>query len=147
MSFTYAEENATERQRLNNLAACLTVEHRSRRLSNGWSVASALIRLAFWDQCCLARVKEWERAGFTPSLLTGNVVNIINDAVCRLSDTIPPRAAIQLAEAAAEAVDHAVERIAPQLAETVETAGHPSVLRRAVHRREHLNQIERAIGV
>jgi len=146
MNQTYAEENTAERQRLNNLTARLTDEHLARRLGNGWSVAAALIHLAFWDQCGLARVKEWERTGFTPSVLTGEVVNVINDAVFRLSEAIPPRAAIQLAQAAAEAADRAVERITPQLAETIEAGGHARVLRRAAHRREHLNQIERAIG-
>jgi predicted transcriptional regulator len=42
----------------------------------------------------------------------------------------------------AEAIDRKVESISPELAAAIETAGYVHFLRRAIHRRQHLDQIE-----
>ena len=69
----------------------------------------------------------------------------INAAVRTLSDAIPPRAAADLAVAAAAAIDRHLETISPDLRESIASAGGERLLNRSLHRREHLDQIERAL--
>jgi len=73
------------------------------------------------------------------------MADAVNEAVRSLSVAIPPKARAALAQAAAEAIDHALEGIAPELEAAIEAAGRVRILRRSEHRREHLDQIERAL--
>ena len=54
MNETYVIENTVERDRLMALTARLTEEELRRQLPNGWSVATKLAHLAFWDLYWLA---------------------------------------------------------------------------------------------
>jgi len=87
-------------------------------------------------------IEKWDRDGF--SYLPASV-DAINYAVLALSRTIPPISILGLVWQAAEAIDRKVERVSPELAAAIETAGYSHVLRRAAHRREHLDQIERGL--
>jgi hypothetical protein len=144
MNETYMAENAAERQRLFSLTSHLTDADLTRKLDDGWTIAAQLAHLAFWDQYALSLVNEWERNGFVKVMLVS--VDALNDAAHLLSDAIPPRAALQLARAAAEALDQKLETLTPELAHAIETGGHIRVLRRALHRREHLDEIEKVLG-
>ena len=73
-------------------------------------------------------------------------VDAVNEAVRVLSAAIPPDAAVELARIAAEAVDRELEGLSPELEKAIEAANRPRVLRRSEHRREHLDQIERALA-
>ena len=72
-------------------------------------------------------------------------VDAINEAVRVLSAAIPLRAAAELARTAAEAIDRKIDGISAELAAAIEAAGRPRILRRSEHRREHLDQIEKAL--
>ena len=139
----YVEENAIERERLRTLAARMSDDDLSQPLGDGWTPATVLAHLAFWDQRQLVLLKKWEREGVKPSPVD---VDTINEAVRTLCLALPPRAAAQLAMAAAEAVDHELEQIPPDLVAAIEAAGLVRALRRALHRREHLDPIEAALA-
>jgi hypothetical protein len=70
----------------------------------------------------------------------------VNDPLSTLSETIPPRAAAKLAVDAAKAIDGMVEKLATAQAGELLRMGLERTLRRALHRREHLDKIERALG-
>ncbi len=142
MNVVYATENATERQRLFELTAKWTETDLTCQLANDWSVATKLAHLAFWDQYYLALFEQWERDCITPSAAD---VDAINAAVRFLSRAIPPRTVVELVRAAAEAIDRKLETISPNLEAAIEATGRVRLLRRAMHRREHLDQIERAL--
>lgn len=142
MNATYATENATERQRLFELTARWTDTDLTCRLANDWSVASKLAHLAFWDQYYLALIERWERDGFSPSAAD---VDAINAAVRVLSREIAPQAVVTLVRASADAIDRKLETISPDLEAAIEATGQVRLLRRAMHRREHLDQIETAL--
>jgi len=144
MNEIYASENAAERERLVRLTSQLTKADLARELDDGWTIAAQLAHLAFWDQYALSLVEGWERNGFVKVTLVS--VDALNEAAHLLSDAIPPPAAIQLAQAAAEAMDRKLETITPELAAAIEAGGHIRVLRRALHRREHLDEIEKVLG-
>jgi hypothetical protein len=142
MNTVYATENAAERQRLFVLTEKWAEADLTRELANDWSVATKLAHLAFWDLYYLALIEHWERTGFRSSSAE---VDAINLAVRHISRAIPPAAAAELARASADAIDRKLETIDSGLEEAIEESGHVRLLRRAIHRREHLDQIERAL--
>lgn len=143
MDQSYAVENARERQRLQALIASLSDEDLKRPLPNGWSVAIALAHLAFWDGQRLAVLKQWERAGVQAAPADADTINA---GVHLLAADIPPRRAAQLAIEAAEAIDQALEHMSAELLTAIEAEGQSRILRRSVHRRAHLDQIDAALG-
>lgn len=142
MNERYTQENAAERQRLVTLTDRLTDAELDLELANGWTVATKLAHLAFWDHYYLALIHEWERTGFTTSSTS---VEAVNEAARALSRVIPPAAVVQLVQTAADAIDRKLEGLSPELEAAIETSGRVRILRRALHRREHLDQIEKAL--
>jgi hypothetical protein len=143
MNDFYTADNASERERLIRVTARLSDEDLRRQLPNGWSVATTLVHLAFWDTYYLALLKGWERSGCVPSSVD---FHAINEAVRILGNAIPAQATVQLVQAAAEAIDRHLEGIPPELRAAIETSGRFRILKRALHRREHLDQIESALA-
>jgi hypothetical protein len=142
MERAYATENTHERQRLRTLVARLSDDDLKRPLPNGWTVAITLAHLAFWDRQRLALLRRWERDGVKPAPTDADT---INEGVRVLATVLPPRTAAQLALDAAEAVDQALEQLSAEMVTQIEVGGQASILRRAVHRRGHLDRIEQAL--
>lgn len=145
---SYIVHNKAERERLRALVDRLSDAELSRRLSAGWTIAGVLAHLAFWDQRILVLVERWERGGpgSAPRPINREDVDWINDAAKALCLALPPRAAARLAIATAEAVDQKVEALSADLIAENAAAGNPINLLRAEHRREHLDEIERALA-
>ncbi len=143
-TFPYTVENATERERLRALVARLSDADLIRTVEHGWTVAAVLVHLAFWDRNRLATLRQWQRDGQAPP--SGGSPDPINEAIAELSRAIPPRAAARLAVEAAEAIDRALEQLPPEMVATIEAAGMMRLLNRSLHRRDHLDQIKRALG-
>jgi hypothetical protein len=145
---SYVAENSAQRQRLRALVERLGDEDLRRPLPADWTVAAALAHLAFWDQRILVLVERWERGGpgSAPRRIDNADVDWINDSAKALCLALPPRAAAQLALNVAEAVDRKVEALGEDRLAANAAAGSPVNLLRAQHRREHLDEIERALG-
>jgi hypothetical protein len=73
-------------------------------------------------------------------------VDWINDAAKPTQLALPPRRAATLAVETARAADHAVATLSDELLARNVAAGNPINLRRAEHRREHLDEIERTLA-
>ena len=71
----------------------------------------------------------------------------LNEALLPLWQALPARAAADEALAAARAVDQALDAASPALIEQIIAAGNPINPARGNHRAEHIEQIERALGV
>jgi uncharacterized damage-inducible protein DinB len=142
---SYIAENDTQRQRLRALVEKLTDEQLRQPMAAGWTIASVLAHLAFWDQRILVLLEHWEQ-GKAPRSHNAEDVNWINDAAKALCLALPPRVAAQLALATADVVDRKVEALPDTRLAANEAAGHPLNLLRAQHRREHLDEIEHALG-
>jgi len=138
----YAAENDRSRERLSHLMTRLREEDLKRTVESGWTVATVLLHLAFWDRYCLALLEGWERSGYVPSAAN---VEALNDTIEFLSLSFPPQRAGELARSAADLIDHKLEQISSDLAQTLEESGRARILRRALHRNEHLDQIERVL--
>jgi hypothetical protein len=106
----------------------------------GWTVASALAHLAFWDQRSLILIKRWKMGEVVAHSPVDT--DLTNDALLPLCLALPPRAAADLALSSAEAVDGEIEELSPDLIACIETLGDRFRLYRSDHRRMHLDQIE-----
>ena len=135
-------DNAAQRARLESLAGRLTDAELGRDLGDGWTVAVALCHLAFWDRRAVLVLERWERDGTLPD---NPEPDLLNDALVAEWQLVPPRRAAALAVAAAQAVDHVIERLDARVADAIRGRGEEWRLRRAAHRREHLDQIDQAL--
>ncbi|HET9870359.1 MAG TPA: maleylpyruvate isomerase N-terminal domain-containing protein [bacterium] len=136
-------ENTGERRRLAFLAGRLGPEELGLELPNGWTVAVVLAHLAFWDLRQASLIRRWVEEGTRPESLDADSVN---EPLAQLCAALPPEAALALALDAAEAADLQVERLTAAQAEALVGMGLERNLRRSLHRRTHLDQIEKALG-
>jgi len=143
MRLPFVEENTKARQRLEVLAARLTEEDLKRATPFGWTVAALLAHLAFMDQRVLVLLRRWQTQGFNPSPLEETS---INDALKPIAHALAPRTALELCVSSARAVDAAVAEISPefyaQIQEQIAATGTWCRFNRALHRNDHLNDIE-----
>ncbi|MGH7305437.1 MAG: DinB family protein [Candidatus Rokuibacteriota bacterium] len=148
MAPSYVTENNHERARLRALVDRLSDGELTRSLDAGWTVGAVLAHLAFWDQRALILIERWEQEGLraTPPSIDEKDVDWINDSAKALCLALPPRAAARLAVAVADAVDRRVASLSDELVAANAAGGRPINLSRAEHRREHLDEIERAFG-
>jgi hypothetical protein len=143
----FVSDNATELKRLKDLVARASDAELGHPLSAGWTVASVLLHLAFWDQRALVLVERWRKAGATalPAPANGADVDWINDAAKPMFLALPARRAADLAVTIAEAVDQQIAALPDEFVTHNAAAGSPVNLLRAEHRHEHLAEIEAAL--
>jgi hypothetical protein len=145
---SYVAKNAAELARLRRLVTTVSDAELARPMPAGWTVASVLGHLAFWDQRIVALLDAWQAGGMKgapPSLHQDNV-DWINDATKPLLLVAPPRQVAEVTLAIAETVDRRVESLADSALAANAAAGSPLNLLRAEHRGEHLDEIEHALG-
>ena len=142
----YVAENEIERKRLASLVARLSDQDLARPMPGGWTVASVLGHVAFWDQRVIALVEEWRKAGVgtPPKTLEGNV-DWINDATKPLLLAVAPRRAAELTLSIAESTDRMLAELPEEFLAANGRAGSPVNVHRAEHRREHIDEIETAL--
>jgi hypothetical protein len=141
---SYVAENAAELRRLRSLVERLSDADLARPTPGGWTVASSLAHVAFWDQRILFWLDRWER-GETPRGLEEADVDWINDAGKPLCLALPPRVAARLTVEVAEQVDRRLAVLTDDRIAANKEAGEPLFLARAHHRKTHLDEIERVL--
>ena len=145
MEQSYAAENKAERARLKAVVDRLTDADLARPMSKDWTVGVGLMHLAFWDGLSLAKFEEWERTGEVQIPPMRDMVDGINQAMVPWWRTIAPAQVKHAVVVAAEAVDRKAEMLPAPIIEAI-LALRPQSLRRANHRRQHLDQIERTLA-
>lgn len=137
-------DNKAEREHLIALVSKLSDEQLAHPMEAGWTVAAVLAHLAFWDQRGMVLLEKWGHEGIGPSPIDTDVVNEVTRTLLL---AIPPRQAAQLAIDCAARIDEAIERLSLQRVADVAEKGKTVRLNRADHRRTHLGEIERALGL
>jgi hypothetical protein len=145
MDRSYVTENEAERARLQAIVAQLTDADLARAMSEDWTIGVGLMHLAFWDGLSLSKFEEWERTGEVQIPPMREMVDGINHAMLPWWRTIAPAQVKHAVVAAAEAVDRKAETLPAPIIEAI-LALRPRSLTRAIHRRQHLDQIERALA-
>jgi uncharacterized damage-inducible protein DinB len=145
MDQSYVAENAAERARLQAIVARLSDADLARPMSQDWTIGVGLMHLAFWDGLSLSKFEEWERTGTVDIPPMRDMVDGINQAMLPWWRTIAAAQIRHAVVAAAEAVDRKAETLPATIIEAI-LAMRPRMLTRASHRRQHLDQIERALA-
>ncbi|MBA3738446.1 MAG: maleylpyruvate isomerase N-terminal domain-containing protein [Actinobacteria bacterium] len=145
----YVAQNEEQLTRMRNLVDTLSDEELAAPMEAGWTVASVLGHLAFWDYRIVALVDRWGSDGEgtqpdAPGSYDEEAVDWINDAGKPLLRAMPPRVAAQAAVDAAGEADRRVADLSDDLWATNERTGNYINPLRADHRREHLDEIDQA---
>jgi len=138
---SFIELNRASTNRIRDLAARLSDAEMQHPVGEHWTVAIALAHLAFWDRRVLYVLDMTERDGahFVP-----DIDIFVNDLSLPLWAAIPPRAAARIAIETSEALDKRLEEYPPALLEEIYTYNKRWVVR-ALHRGEHLDEVDAAL--
>jgi len=139
MAFPSVEANDRSRARLRSLTAQLSDDDLALSTPYGWTVAALLAHLAWWDQRVLVLLRRWKEKGVDESPVDSQAVN---EALRPLGHAIEPRRAMALCLASAKAVDAELETLTPDLVERIEAGATQFRFNRALHRNDHLHDIE-----
>ena len=138
-------ETDAERERLRALTARLSDGELARPMPDGWTVAAVLAHAAYWDARAIYWIDKWGPDG-EPTTYEEENTDAVNDAAKPLCLALTPRAAAELALRLAEAADGKVRGLSDAMLEKIAAKGGPPFnLSRAIHRKEHLDDIEREL--
>lgn len=141
MDYAFIELNRASSNRIHTLAARLSDEEMQHRVGEHWTVAIALAHLAFWDRRVMYVLDMTERDG---KLFIPEIDIFVNDLSLPLWAAIPPREAARIAIETAQNLDKMLESFPPALLEEIFTYNKRWVIR-ALHRNEHLDEVDRAL--
>ncbi|HEY5487159.1 MAG TPA: hypothetical protein VIK06_05875 [Candidatus Limnocylindrales bacterium] len=140
--------NAESRERLVRLAARLAPAQMSVDLGEGWTVASALAHMGFWDRWQAGRWTEMLAGTWSAdeaSVLAAE--HLANSALHPYWSGIDSEDVPALAVAAAATLDALVARAPDALVDQLEGGPSAYLLHRHRHRDEHLDHIERVLAL
>jgi hypothetical protein len=142
MDRPFVAQNAQARERLRLIVERLTDEELCLPMEDGWTIATALGHLAYWDQRSLMLMRKWNRGGVELSPID---IDVTNDSLLPLLLAIPPRTAADLAVSSAKAIDRELEEASSDLITAIESLGEEFRLYRSTHRKLHLDEIEKVL--
>lgn len=144
MNNAYTAENVASCEDLTALIESLSDEQLLQPMAAGWTVASVLGHLAFWDQRAVTLLRQWQAQGVTPSPID---TDLINEVTRTLFLAYPPRVAVAVFLRCAEEINRAIDGLDPAFLADVEVNGPTVVLNRGRHRRVHLADIKQVLGL
>ena len=134
------QSNARARTRLRDLVSRLDESAMSRSLGGGWTVAFALVHLAFWDVRQDVALQRYVRGeAFAAEDVTTNATL---EAIAPLFD---PAAAGAIAVQAAAQLDATLESLTGDRLESLRQEGFAYAIERWRHREDHVAQIEEVL--
>jgi len=138
---SFIERNRASTQRIWALAARLTDDELQHPVGEHWTVTITLAHLAFWDRRVIDGLEMTERSG---KLSFPEIDVSVNDVSLPFWAAIPPRQAARIAVETAEALDKRLASYPPALLEDIYVHNQRWVVR-ALHRGEHLDEIDAAL--
>lgn len=138
---SFVERNRASTDRMRTLVEHLTDEELQRPVGEHWTVAITLAHLAFWDKRVLSFLDITEGEG---KLRVPEIDIVVNDLSLPFFAAIPPREAARLAIEAAETLDKRLEDLSPALLEEIHARSERWIVR-ALHRNEHLDEVDAAL--
>lgn len=145
---TYLARNDAARDRLTRLVARLGEDDLARPVGpgDGWTVAALLAHLAFWDRFVLARWERRLRDGGPIAPLDDGLLDLVNAAGLPQWLALPTADAGRQAVDAATVLDRRIADLPSTIAAEARRLGFDRMLDRSGHRRDHLDDIERALS-
>ena len=131
------QSNSRATTRLRDLVSRLDESAMSRSLGGGWTVAFALVHLAFWDVRQDAALQRYMRGDEFPA--EDVTTNATLEAIASLFDAGEAGA---IAVRAAEQLDATLEALTGDQLESLRQTGFAYAIERWRHREDHVAQIE-----
>ena len=142
---SHETETDAERERLRALVARLSDTELAHPMPGGWTVAAVLAHAAYWDARAIYWMDKWGPDG-EPTAYEEEDSDAANDAAKPLCLALRPRDAAELALHLAEDADVKVRALSDAMLAKIAAKGAPPFnLSRAIHRKEHLDEIEAAL--
>jgi DinB family protein len=141
---SFVEANRAALERMREFVDRATDDELRTPMPAGWTPATVLGHLAFWDQHALVIIDMVDR-GLTPPPHDDEAVDWINDTSKRFLVAMDPRAAALLAVQIAEETDRRIAALSD--ARLQEATERWFTARRWEDRQEHLDEIEHALAV
>ena len=138
---SYIEQNRASTQRIRDLVARLSPAQMQHRVGEHWTVSIALAHLAFWDRRVMYVLDKTEHDG---KLFIPEIDIFVNDLSLPLWAAIPAQDASRIAIDTSETLDKRLEAFSQTLLEEIYTYNQRWVVR-ALHRNEHLNEVDAAL--
>ena len=138
---SYIEQNRASTERIRVLVARLSDEEMQTKVGEHWTVAIALAHLAWWDRRVMYALDMTEHDG---KLFILEINIVVNDLSLPLWAAIPPRDAARICIETSEALDKQLEEYSPELLEEIFNYNKRWVIR-ALHRNEHLDEVDAAL--
>lgn len=142
LDLSFVETNRASTDRIRALAASLTDEEMQHPVGEHWTVGVALAHLAWWDRRVMYVLDMTERNG---ELFVPEIDIFVNDLSLPLWAAVPPREAARIAIESAETLDQRLESYPPALLEEIYAYNKRWVVR-ALHRGEHLDEVDAALN-
>ena len=138
---SYKELNRASTERIKKLAASLTDEEMQTRVGEHWTVSIALAHLAWWDRRVMYVLDMTAKDG---KLFIPEIDIFVNDLSLPLWAAIPPREAARIAIETSEVSRSTVGSLSAGLLEEIYNYNKRWVIR-ALHRNEHLDEVDAAL--
>jgi hypothetical protein len=139
MTHSYNDINDASRLRLEELAARLTDEDLARVTPYGWQVGALFAHMAFWEQRVRVLLRRWKERDLDESPVDSEM---INEALKPLCEALDPRTAVALCLSAAREADTEIATTSPELVAAIEAGPTHFRFNRALHRNDHVKDIE-----
>ncbi len=141
------ERNRLSRERMVALTEPLDADALRRPLGEHWTIAAGLLHIASWDRFVFER---WTHADLNdrvlPVTFSAGAEDVVNGTLTPLLLLIPAEAAVGHALETALAVNELISGLSSERIEAAERQGRLRMLDRSIHRTEHLDEIEAALG-
>jgi hypothetical protein len=142
MNRDFEKTNKAAREKMRTLIEGMTDEQLTLPTVAGWTIASVLAHVAFWDFRILYLLRHWKENRIEPSPYD---VDAINEAHKPLCLALAPRTAANLALQAAEAIDSEIEKTSDEWVEKIRAAKVQFKFERNEHREYHLEEIDETL--
>ncbi len=107
-----------------------------------WTAAAKLAHLAYWEGRQIGALEAWLRHGIAPAWWSVDEADAVNAVRLPLWLAVPPRTALEQALGAAEALDRLMAELPGELLAQLPWRQQEP----ALHRGEHLDEIERLLS-
>jgi hypothetical protein len=141
MDQSYIELNRASTDRIRKLTERLTDEEMQHPVGEHWTVGVALAHFAFWDRRVMYVLDMTEKDN---KLFIPEIDIFVNALSLPLWLAIPPREAARIAIETAETLDKRLENYPQALLEEIYNHNKRWVIR-ALHRNEHLDEVDAAL--
>ncbi|HZM20778.1 MAG TPA: DinB family protein [Anaerolineales bacterium] len=138
---TYIEQNRASTERIRALIARLSDEEMQTKVGEHWTVSVALAHLAWWDRRVMYVLDMTEKDN---KLFIPEIDIFVNDLSLPLWAVIPPRDAARICIETSETLDKRLEEYSQELLEKIYNYNKRWVIR-ALHRNEHLDEVDAAL--